>query len=61
MARPLKPKADRKTADLRIPVTDKQKELILRAAKLDGQDMAAWARPLLLREAQMRMNAAKID
>jgi uncharacterized protein (DUF1778 family) len=60
MARPNKPKSDRKDVDLRIPVTAKQKELITRAARLEGADMAAWARPLLLREAQARLESAKI-
>jgi hypothetical protein len=60
MARPPKAKADRKDVDLRVPVTAKQKELILRAARLDGMDMAAWARPILLREAQSRLESARI-
>jgi hypothetical protein len=60
MARPEKPKADRKDTDLRIPVTAKQKELILRAVKLGGMDMAAWARPLLLKEAQALLESARV-
>jgi len=61
MARPTKRKSDRKDADLRIPVTARQKDLIMRAARLEGVDMAAWARPLLLREAQARTVSAKIE
>ena len=38
--------------DLRIPVTSDQKGTIAEAARILGVDMAAWARPILLREAQ---------
>ena len=55
MARPQKDESDRKDVDLRVPVTLEQKELIVRAARLDGMDMAAWARPILIREAQRRV------
>jgi uncharacterized protein (DUF1778 family) len=52
MGRPPKAKCERKDTDLRIPVTGEQKELIVRAVGLEGLDMAAWARAILLREAQ---------
>ena len=52
MARPPKPESDRKDMDLRIPVTSDQKGTIAEAARILGVDMAAWARPILLREAQ---------
>jgi uncharacterized protein (DUF1778 family) len=52
MARPAKDKADRKSVHLRIPVTEEQRKLIMRAAQVSDLDMAAWARPILLREAQ---------
>ena len=52
MARPPKPENDRKDVDLRIPVTSEQKDTIAEAARILGLDMAAWARPILLREAQ---------
>lgn len=55
MARPQKDKSERKDVDLRVPVTLEQKELIVRAARLDGMDMAAWVRPILVREAQRRV------
>lgn len=58
MARPPKAKSDRKAVDLRIPVTEDQKELVVRAARLGGLDMAAWARPILLREALKRCKQA---
>lgn len=54
MARPKKDKKDRKDIDLRIPVTEDQKRLIVEAANLDGLDMAGWARTLLLRAAKLR-------
>jgi uncharacterized protein (DUF1778 family) len=49
--RPPKDAGERKDVDLRIPVTTDQKELIGKAAKMSGEDMAAWARPILLRAA----------
>jgi hypothetical protein len=52
MARPPKDKSARKSVDLRIPVTEEQKDIVVRAARAAGLDMAAWARALLLREAQ---------
>ena len=58
MARPAKDKADRKSIHLRIPVTEEQRELIVRAAQLSDLDMAAWARPILLKEAQKKCRQA---
>jgi uncharacterized protein (DUF1778 family) len=55
MARPPKDTADRKNVDLRIPVTAEQKRLVSQAATLEGLDMAAWARQILVREAQRRL------
>lgn len=43
---------DRKTVDLRIPVTPRQKEMI--CAALRGEEFARWAREMLLREAGLR-------
>jgi hypothetical protein len=51
MARPPKEKADRKEAELRIPVTEAQKAAIVNAARSAGEDMAAWARRILLEAA----------
>jgi hypothetical protein len=47
--RPKKKAADRKTVDLWIPVTARQKELIY--AALAGDEFARWAREVLLRSA----------
>lgn len=52
IGRPPKAKGTRKDVDLRIPVTADQKELVAEAAKREGMDMAAWARPILLAAAQ---------
>jgi hypothetical protein len=59
MVRPPKDKRDRKEAELRIPVTVDQKELIAQAASAGGVDMAAWARPILIHAAQSMLG--KID
>ena len=50
--RPPKKQSDRKDVDLRIPVTADQKALIMRAARAEGADMAAWVRPILLLAAE---------
>jgi len=55
MARPFKKAADRKNVDLRIPVTFDQKDLVMAAARLEGLEMATWARPILLKAAQKRV------
>jgi hypothetical protein len=55
MARPFKDKKDRKDIDLRIPVTEEQKRLIMEAVGLDQLDMAGWARDLLLTAAKRRL------
>ena len=55
MARPTKKQSDRKSADLRVPLTESQKELIAQVAQLEGIDMATWARPVLLRAAAERI------
>ena len=55
--RPAKSPSERKTLDLRIPVTAEQKQLIADATREEPDGMAAWARSVLLREA--RKMAAK--
>jgi hypothetical protein len=50
--RPPKANGQLKAKDLRIPVTDDQKSLIVRAMELSGQEIAGWARPLLVAAAQ---------
>lgn len=57
--RPPKSVGERKGADLRVPVTNEQKELIAEAMRLAGQDMATWARPILLTAAREIVDAAK--
>ena len=54
--RPRKEAGARKDVDLRIPVTNEQKERIMEAIALDGMDMASWARPILLRAAEERLH-----
>ena len=52
MARPPKEAADRKTADLRIPMTISQKQTVADAMAISGREMAGWARTLILSEAE---------
>jgi hypothetical protein len=52
MARPPKNPDAVLGKDLRIPVTTDQRELIRKATELTGVDMAAWARPLLVKAAE---------
>jgi hypothetical protein len=55
MARPPKNPDLRMDKDLRIPVTAEQRETVNRAAQAAGQDMAAWARSLLLTAARRQL------
>lgn len=48
MARPIKKPSERKTAEIRIPLTPGQKSLILKAAAMANLDVATWARPIVL-------------
>jgi hypothetical protein len=57
MGRPPKSKAERKSVDLRIPVTPEQKELVGSAARAEGMDMAEWARPILFHAARKALAA----
>jgi uncharacterized protein (DUF1778 family) len=52
MARPKKNPENKKSVDVRIPMTEEQKQLVADAAAADQADVAAWARPILLRAAQ---------
>jgi uncharacterized protein (DUF1778 family) len=56
--RPPKEKALLMNIPLRIMLTADQRELIERAAQLEGLDMTAWARPILLASAQERVARA---
>jgi uncharacterized protein (DUF1778 family) len=55
MARPPKDPADRKSVDLRIPLTEEQKKLVSEAASADQEDVAAWVRPIVLHAAERRL------
>lgn len=57
MGRPPKDKALLMNIPLRIMLTADQKRVIEEAAKLDGLDMTAWARPILIRLAQQKIEA----
>jgi hypothetical protein len=57
--RPPKPEEDRKTVDLRIPVTPEQKEIVAEAMRLEKTEMAGWARELLLAAAEKIIAEAK--
>jgi hypothetical protein len=57
--RPPKDAGERKDVDLRIPVSQEQKERIMQAVALEGVDMAAWARPILLKAAENRLRKQK--
>jgi len=56
MARPHKDPSERKSEELRIPVTEEQKKLISEAASADDADVAAWLRPIVLRAAAKRLD-----
>jgi len=55
MARPPKDPSERKSVDLRIPLTEDQKKLVAKAASADQADVAAWVRPIVLLAAQKRL------
>jgi hypothetical protein len=59
MARPFKPKDQLMNADLRIPVTADQKQRVMEAAQMDGSEVAAWLRPVILRAVDERLAKRK--
>lgn len=59
MARPFKKPSERKSVDLRIPVTEDQKRLVAEAAAADGADVATWLRPIVLGFAEERLSKRK--
>lgn len=59
MARQRKNPEDRKDYHLRVPLALGQRALIEEAARLDGEDKAAWARALLLTAAKRRIEKSK--
>lgn len=56
MARPPKDPSERKTSEVRIPVTEEQKKAIADAAAAEGADVATWVRPIVLRAAEERLS-----
>ncbi len=60
MARPPKKADMRMDVDLRIPVTAEQKATIQQAATAAGQDMAAWARPILFEAANDKIDEGTV-
>ena len=52
--RPPKAPADRKTANMKIPLTESEKEAIELAAKSRDAKPVTWAREVLLRAAKRR-------
>jgi hypothetical protein len=55
MGRPAKKPEDRKRYQLHVPLTDAQHAVIAEAARLEGQDKAAWVRAVLLDVANRRI------
>ena len=52
--RPPKKPGQRKTASMKIPLTDEEKGLIRSAAEADGAKPVTWARTILLKAAKRR-------
>ncbi len=52
MGRPPKNARDRKTANMKLPMTDAEKALIEQAAETKGAKPVTWARETLLRAAK---------
>jgi hypothetical protein len=55
MARPKKDPSDRKSVDVRIPLTEEQKKLVTEAAEAEGADVATWIRPIMLDAAHSKL------
>ena len=53
--RPPKPAEDRKTANMKIPLADNEKELIEKAAQAGDEKPVTWARNVLLRAAKRKI------
>jgi hypothetical protein len=60
MARPPKDKSERKDYDLRVPLTDAQRQLIEEASRAAELDKAAWARAILLRAARDQLSVTEV-
>ena len=59
MGRPKKDKSLLKNRYLRIMLTAEQDELIRKAATLEGIEITAWARPMLVEAARERIAKAE--
>jgi hypothetical protein len=62
MARTGRPPKDKRllmNIPLRIMLSGEQREVIERAALIEGLDMTAWARPILLEAARRRLAKTK--
>ena len=59
MRRPQKNPVDRKSYHLRVPLDEAQRMVIEHASRLDGHDLATWARAILLRTAEVRFAGLK--
>ena len=54
--RPPKAPEERRTADMKIPLSEAEKDLIKSAAETDDTKPVTWARDLLIRAAKRRVN-----
>lgn len=59
MPRPPKNPEDRKDYHLRVPLAEAQRAAVEEAARLEDQDMAAWARAVLMDAAKKRIGKAR--
>jgi len=57
--RPPKDPSEKKSVDLRIPVTPDQKQLVADAMALGGREFAGWARELILGGARSMIEREK--
>lgn len=61
MARPPKDPALKMSVDLRIPVTEEQKAMIVQAATNNQSDLASWVRPILIAAAQKNIKGQQVQ
>ena len=52
---PLENPQDRKTAEMKLPLSPAEKEAIQQAAEVDGKKPVTWAREILVRAANRRV------
>lgn len=58
MSRPPKKPEDKKTANMKLPMTEAEKTLIEQAAAVDGEKPVTWARNAILRVAKRKAKTA---